>query len=96
MQCAQKNNLTVDFIGPWNELDKPFADYGISYLKTLRSTLDSRGLQRTKLVGGDVHTWVDPLCDALNSGEDAALKHAVAVIGTHCMRRNCLLCSRIP
>ncbi len=87
VQCAQKNNLTIDFIGPWNELDKPFADYGMGYLKTLRSTLDSRGLQHTKLVGGDVHTWVDPLCDALNSGEDAALKHAVAVIGKHCTRR---------
>ena len=85
VQCAKTaHNLTIDFVGPWNELDKPFADYGIGYLKTLRSTLDSRGLQGTKLVGGDVHSWVDPLCDALNRGEDAALKHAVAVIGKHC------------
>lgn len=81
--CAKSaHNLTIDFIGPWNELDKPFADYGISYLKMLRKTLDERGLQHTKLVGGDVHSWADPLCDALIGG-DEELQHAIAVIGKH-------------
>ena len=66
-----------------NELDAPFASHGISYLKTLRRVLDSRGLRHTKLVGGDVHSWVDGLCDALIGGEDPALRAAVAVIGKH-------------
>ena len=109
VDCAKSaHNLTIDFIGPWNELDKvsgthhaalepvlhvlwltiwrhkqPFADYGIGYLKTLRRVLNGRGLQHTKLVGGDVHTWVDPLCDALNGKADSELTAAVAVIGKH-------------
>jgi galactosylceramidase len=53
------------------------------YLKTLRRVLDSRGLQRTFLVGGDVHSWVDPLCDAVINGSDPELRAAVAVIGKH-------------
>ena len=84
VECAAKTHgLTIDFVGPVNEIDKEFASYGISYLKILRKTLDQRGLSHTRLVGGDVHSWVDPLCDALNGGKDPELRQAVAVIGKH-------------
>ena len=55
----------------------------MSYLKTLRAVLDIRGLGNTKIVGGDVHSWVNPLCEVLNNGSDPELRNAVAVIGKH-------------
>ena len=82
--CARSHwNLTIDFLGPWNEKDAQFAASGMLYIKALRVELDSRGFQSTKLVAGDVHTWIDPLCDVLVNGTDAALDAAVAVIGKH-------------
>ena len=84
VECAKTaHNITIDFIGPWNELDKPFAEFGIGYLKTLRATLDQREMQHTKLVGGDVHSWVDSMCDVLNNKTDPELTAAVSVIGKH-------------
>ena len=62
--------LDASIESPWNEMDAQFAAAGISYLKLLRSTLDARGFQTTKLVGGDVHSWVDPMCEAITNGSD--------------------------
>ena len=65
---------------------------GISYIKALRKELDSRGLTATKIVGGDVHSWVDPMCDAITNGSDPELAAAVAVGATDFVppRSHCL------
>lgn len=82
--CAKSHwNLTIDFLGPWNEKDADFASSGVSYIKALRKELDSRGFQLTKLVAGDVHSWIDPLCDILVNKTDPELEAATAVIGKH-------------
>ena len=84
VSCAHSHwNLTIDFLGPWNEKDAQFAESGMSYLKALRSELDSRDFRGTRLVAGDVHSWIDPLCDVLVNKTDPALDAAVAVIGKH-------------
>ena len=46
----ERFDLTIDFLGPWNEKDDQFASSGMFYLKALRKELDSRGFQSTKLV----------------------------------------------
>ena len=51
VSCARSHwNLTIDFLGPWNEKDDQFASSGMFYLRALRKELDSRGFQSTKLV----------------------------------------------
>eukprot|EP00035_Acanthoeca_spectabilis_P015477 m.307892 g.307892 ORF g.307892 m.307892 type:complete len:537 (-) comp16369_c0_seq6:6215-7825(-) len=56
--CAKNaHNLTIDFIGVWNEMDKQFASSGAAYIKSLRKVLDGRGFQSTRIVAGDVHSW---------------------------------------
>ena len=82
--CARSHwNLTIDFLGPWNEKDDQFAESGMYYLKALRKELDGRGFHSTKLVAGDVHSWIDPLCGVLVNKTDPELDAAVAVIGKH-------------
>jgi hypothetical protein len=81
--AAKSHNLTIDYLGSWNEMDAAFADAGAEYLKLLRATLDARGLHATKLVGGDVHSWVDPMCQTLVNGSDPDLTVAVSAIGKH-------------
>lgn len=46
--AKEVHNLTIDFIGIWNE--KP---YNVTYIKTLRRTLDARGFTKTKIVASD-------------------------------------------
>lgn len=56
--CAKAaHNLTIDYIGVWNEKDAEFADAGVAYIKALRKVLDARGFGATKIIAGDVHSW---------------------------------------
>jgi len=44
----REHGLTIDFVGIWNE-----RNWDAEYVEVLRSTLDSRGYQATKIVVGD-------------------------------------------
>jgi galactosylceramidase len=71
LKCAEDaHGLSVDIIGVWNEKDDQFAEAGIAYIKGLRKTLDSRGLHRTRIIGGDVHSWAPE--DQLSTDPDLA------------------------
>ncbi|XP_076461147.1 galactocerebrosidase-like isoform X1 [Babylonia areolata] len=66
-------NLTIDYVGIWNE--RP---YDITYIKTLRQMLDSRGFTTTRIVAAD-SSW------SISSDiiKDSALAAAVDTIGCH-------------
>ena len=67
-------NVTIDFIGLWNE--RPYTK---AYVMALRHALDGHGLQHTKIVGSD-HRW-DPIStDVL---KDPELRSAIAVLSAH-------------
>ncbi|KAL4231126.1 hypothetical protein ACF0H5_008709 [Mactra antiquata] len=70
-------NVTVDFVGIWNE-----KDYDIVYIKTLRKELDKAGLQHVRVVAPDsprINDWKIS-ADILN---DPELDAAVYAIGSH-------------
>eukprot|EP01116_Phalansterium_solitarium_P024319 TRINITY_DN8883_c0_g1_i1.p1 TRINITY_DN8883_c0_g1~~TRINITY_DN8883_c0_g1_i1.p1 ORF type:complete len:826 (+),score=339.12 TRINITY_DN8883_c0_g1_i1:203-2680(+) len=65
--------IEVDYIGIWNE-----RNYDDTYIKTLRSTLDTNGFQNTKIVAPD-GSW-DIANDILN---DPGMANAVHALGAH-------------
>lgn len=72
-------NVTVDFIGIWNE-----RHYDKEYIKTLRRFLDSSGLQRVRIVAPDAphaggNDW--KICPDIL--DDPVLAAAVDTIGAH-------------
>ncbi|XP_021369107.1 galactocerebrosidase-like isoform X2 [Mizuhopecten yessoensis] len=66
-------NLSIDYIGIWNE--RP---YDISYIKTLRKSLDTHQLSHVKIVGAD-GGW--EIASAIE--KDSELAAAVDYIGAH-------------
>jgi galactosylceramidase len=66
-------NLDIDYVGIWNE-----RNYDSTYIKTLRSTLDSHNL-KTQIVAADAG-W-EGISGAILS--DADLAKAVSIIGAH-------------
>ena len=53
IQGAKKyHNLTVDFIGIWNE-----AHYDINYIIHFRKLLDSQNLHHVQIIAPDVGSW---------------------------------------
>jgi galactosylceramidase len=67
-------NLTIDYIGLWNERPTTKA-----YVMELRKQLDAHSLHNVKIVGNDA-TW-DPIAQEVLS--DAELRSAVSVLSAH-------------
>ncbi|XP_069140053.1 galactocerebrosidase-like isoform X2 [Argopecten irradians] len=65
-------NLTIDYVGIWNE--RP---YDVSYIKTLRKTLDSNQLSRVKIVAAD-GGW-----EIASHLQDKELEAVIDYIGVH-------------
>ncbi|XP_067656744.1 galactocerebrosidase-like isoform X2 [Haliotis asinina] len=66
-------NLTIDYIGVWNE-----RDYNITYIKILRKTLDDNGLSNVRIVAADGGWGI-----ANDIQKDSVLASAIDYIGTH-------------
>ena len=71
--CAKQHNLTIDYLGGWNE-----RGYNIGWYENLRSTLNSSGYSAVKIVGAD-SDW--SIANDVNS--NPALASAINVIGAH-------------
>lgn len=71
-------NLDIDYVGIWNE-----RLYDIEYIKLLRKTLDSKGLQEVKIVAGELWKLHEKWRIADDIVKDTALANAVAVINCH-------------
>ncbi len=72
------HNISIDYIGIWNERPWGNADY----IKKLRQALDDAGAQSTAIVGSDaVRNLPSDLVTAL--GDDAHLSSIVGVAGVH-------------
>ncbi|XP_050401141.1 galactocerebrosidase-like [Patella vulgata] len=65
-------NLTIDYIGIWNE-----SPYNITYIKTLRKSLDKAGFGNTLIVAPDEFKWV--IADQM--ANDTELANAIYAIG---------------
>ncbi|XP_046548414.1 galactocerebrosidase-like isoform X2 [Haliotis rubra] len=74
VQGAKKYyNLTIDYIGVWNE-----RDYNIPYIKILRKTFDDNGLSNVRMVAADGGWGI-----ANDIQKDSVLASAIDYIGTH-------------
>ncbi|MDH6118268.1 O-glycosyl hydrolase [Kitasatospora sp. GAS204A] len=71
--CARQHNLTIDYLGGWNE-----RGYNAAWYENLHATLAATGFGATKVVGAD-DTW--DIATAMRS--DQALNDAVDIVGTH-------------
>ncbi|XP_065830244.1 galactocerebrosidase-like [Oscarella lobularis] len=71
--AKKTHNLTIDFIGIWNE--RP---YDATYVKTLWKELDTRGFEETRIVVADGGWGI--AADVL---KDSELANAIDVIGAH-------------
>jgi hypothetical protein len=72
--CATSHGLTIDYLGGWNERGRD-----LSWYKSLRSALNSRGYANVKIVASDEFGWGS----ADDAQSDAAFAGAVAVFGSH-------------
>ena len=72
--AKQVHNLTIDYLGDWNE--RP---YSIAFLILLRAMLDAKGLQETRIVAPDQGGW--GFADDVLANRQLAL--SVFAIGTH-------------
>ncbi|PYC80859.1 galactosylceramidase [Streptomyces tateyamensis] len=73
MGCAKQHNLSIDYLGGWNE-----RGYNASWYENLHATLAAKGYGSTKVVGAD-----DNWSIATSMRSDPALNSAVDIIGTH-------------
>src|SRR3954453_9687723 len=71
--CAKQHNLTIDYLGGWNE-----RNYNVGWYQNLRSTLNSSGYSAVKIVGSD-SDW--GIANDINSNPSFA--SAISVIGAH-------------
>ncbi|XP_072030846.1 galactocerebrosidase-like isoform X2 [Amphiura filiformis] len=67
------HNLTIDYIGIWNE--RP---YNPTYIKLLRKSLDSEGLQNVQIIAADNLQFI-----SISILEDQELAKAIQKIGVH-------------
>lgn len=70
--CAKQHNLTIDYLGGWNE-----RNWNAGWYKNLKSALLSKGYA-TKVVAAD-SGW--EVADAMAT--DSAFKNAVDIVGVH-------------
>ncbi|RUS72385.1 hypothetical protein EGW08_019845 [Elysia chlorotica] len=71
--AKEVHNLTIDYVGIWNEYK-----YNITYIKTLRNMLNSRGFKNTMIIASDSRWEILP--DII---KDESLADAVYAIGVH-------------
>jgi len=71
--CAKQHNLTVDYLGGWNE-----RDYNTTWYENLKSALNSHGYGATKVVGADSGWGV---ADTMTS--DSTFNNSVDIVGVH-------------
>ncbi len=71
--CAKQDNLTLDYLGGWNE-----RGYNKTWYENLRSTLNSSGYSAVKIVGADSDWSI-----ASDIDSDPTFAAAVSIIGTH-------------
>ncbi|WP_225851292.1 ricin-type beta-trefoil lectin domain protein [Streptomyces sp. HPF1205] len=71
--CAKQHNLTIDYLGGWNE-----RGYNVSWYEQLRSALNSNGYNSVKIVAAD-SDWT--VANDVNS--NSAFANSVDIIGTH-------------
>jgi hypothetical protein len=71
--CAASHNLTIDYLGGWNE-----RGYNISWYENLRSTLNADGYSSVKVVGAD-SDW--SIADDMVT--DPTFDASVDIIGAH-------------
>src|SRR6185312_15950102 len=69
--CAKQHNLTVDYLGGWNE-----RDYNTTWYENLKSALNSHGYGATKVVGADSGWGV---ADTMTS--DSTFNNSVDIVG---------------
>jgi beta-galactosidase len=74
--AREHHGLTIDYTGVWNE-----KMYDAEWIKTLRRTLDEKGLENVKIVAADMHWDVWKIVDDME--KDPQLKDAVQVVGVH-------------
>ena len=73
LNCAKQHNLTISYIGGWNE-----RGHDSTWYKNLRTGLDKAGYGAVQIVGDD-SSW--SMADEFAA--DPALKNAVGVLGNH-------------
>jgi glycosyl hydrolase family 59/glycosyl hydrolase family 59 (putative galactocerebrosidase) len=71
--CAKQHNLSIDYIGGWNE-----RGHDKTWYENFHKALSANHFS-TKLVGDDAHNW--GVADAMAT--DATFAKAVDIIGTH-------------
>jgi hypothetical protein len=73
--AKQYHDLDIGYCGIWNE-----RKYDVQWIKLLRKTLDSNGLERVKIVAADeTYRWT--IADRM--AKDSQLNDAVQVVGSH-------------
>ncbi|HEY3607688.1 MAG TPA: ricin-type beta-trefoil lectin domain protein [Pseudonocardiaceae bacterium] len=73
LNCAASHNLTIDYLGGWNE-----RGFNVSWYEQLRSALNANGHSGVKIVAADSDWSVANSVDS-----DPAFAAAVSVIGAH-------------
>jgi O-glycosyl hydrolase len=73
LNCAASHNLSVDYLGGWNE-----RGYNISWYEQLRSALNANGYGKVKIVAADSDWTVAGDIDS-----NPAFASAVSIIGAH-------------
>jgi hypothetical protein len=73
--CARQHNLTIDYLGGWNE-----AGFDAGWYAQLRQALDAHGYQDVQIVADDSYDWTG-VASAMQSNPD--FKQAVSIIGEH-------------
>ena len=71
--CAKQHNLSIDYLGGWNE-----RGYNVGWYENLRSTLNSSGYPAVQIVGAD-SDWT--IANDVNS--NPAFASAISVMGAH-------------
>jgi hypothetical protein len=73
------HDLSIDYCGIWNE-----TPYDVEWIKILRRTLDTKGLESVRIVAADQTSTVAPVWDIANDIQaDTTLARAVHTIGVH-------------
>ncbi len=73
LNCAKADNLTIDYLGGWNE-----RGYNVSWYEQLRSALNSNGYNNVQIVAADSDWSV-----ANDIDSNPSFASAVSIIGTH-------------
>ncbi|KAA2264220.1 galactosylceramidase [Solihabitans fulvus] len=76
--CAKQHNLSIDYLGGWNERYNGGDTTAKTWYENLRAALNRNGYGSTKVVAGD-NGWAA----ADDMGADPAFRAAVDIVGVH-------------